>query len=876
MKDYTDIRILLDIELFDRSYHYSDRDGAAHSYSTSSDGRIVVESDMVMYKGLIKNPASIKEGLDPTKGAPSVGNVKITIINEDNLQDGNTTVALESATATLLLVRGDMYDEVVDSMVGKIDGVSWDNSTLSFTIKSSEVTVFKQVPGIILDEDTFQSRIVLFDPVIESSNTITLRFAKAGNTQVTSKVIKKIYHPALASPTELGDGFPYVQNYWIGSRLDIVDAEGVFGDPESEVFCIGEFAIVVASDEDWVQLPTAVDRYYLYTFIDDNLRQVPLVTPTSDIPYEVRDIINNTTQNAVKMGAVSVQNGDFSASTGWVYSTPPWDINVTTPNKAHRTGGTPGSANSILKQQVSIGENVDYTVTVTVSNLSGGSVIMYLGASSAELASNGIHEITLKAVNTVSIPYVGFYATADGVSVDLDDLSIIGHNKSTMQLIRRAIPENADSVGRPFPIVYGEVSKMWAVWSISNKSTRQNSLSAGDDVYVIAGHRIYDNDPTEVLVYYGLDEKVAEWMNVKPGVIDFIPNPFPRSINEIERWHESGYDLRSGDASKDVSPLHNLIEITTNEGDIVTAIQLRGGEYDGFIPATTGDDGDSPIVNGKPQFPIRYGIGNSKVFVSFRGYADENGSYTGVQGGLIDHPIDIIKHFMLTHTNLEGDTSLVDEDSFAVAKTKLENWRFGVVINELISGDKILERLCSQCKTSWQWHNGVFSVKVLDLDSRQPTRFIDQEKHFTGKQSWSRTPLTSIYNDFTFRYAYNAITQNFDRVITKNKGNNQRCRDSFALYGAIRSFDTVEFTDIYDSYTADKMSDHYVALYAVPRITFKTDLRLDDDTQGLAPGEVVSIAFRTALGALNEVVYLTTSVTASPTGLQAEFLELVE
>lgn len=878
MHDYTEIRILLNIILFDRVYHYSDKDGPAHSYSTSADGRVIVENDILLYKGLITNPANIKETLDPTKGSPSIGSVKVTLINEDELQSTNEKVALESATAVLLLVRGDMYDEVVDSMTGRIDGVGWDNTKLSFTIKSDEIAVFKKVPEIILDENTFQSRLVLFDPVIEPSDLITFRFAKAGNTAITGKVIRRIYNPALAAPIALGDGTPYVDNYWHGARVDIIDAQYPYDDPEREQFCIGEFGIIVESDEDWIQLPTTVDRYALYTFIDENLRKTPLATPTTDIPYEVRDIINNTTRNAVKMANITLVNGDFSSGTGWTYSTPPWDVNVTTPGKAHRSSSA-GTAANILKQTANIGlvEGAEYTVSVEISNLAGGTLKMYLGAGAiVDIDSNGTHVFKMIAHGVAGVDTVGFFASADSVVVDIDNLDIINEGKPVVQIIRRPIPENADSVGRPFPIVYGEVSKMWSVWAISNKSTRQNSLSSGNDVYIIAGHRIYDKDPTEILVYYGLDEKAAEWMNVRPGVIDFVPNPLPRSIHEIERWHEGNYNLASGDGAKDVAPLHKLIEITTNEGDTVTAIQLRGDEYTGWIPDTTsGSDGDMPAVNGQPQFPIRYGLGNSKVYVSFRGIADEDGSYTGVKGGLIDHPIDIIKHFMLNHTNINGYRTLIDENSFAVAKSKLENWRFGVAITDFAEGQAILERLTSQCKSTWTWRNGIFKINTLDMQSKTPTRFLDQIKHFVGKQEYSRTPFTSIYNDFVFKYAYNAITQNYDRVITRNVSNDQSCRDSYTLYDAVRSFDVVELLDIYDSYTANQLADHYVALYAVPRTTFKTDLRLDDDTRGLVPGEVVSIAFRTALGALNEVVYLTTSVATSPTGIQAEFLELV-
>jgi hypothetical protein len=522
-----------------------------------------------------------------------------------------------------------------------------------------------------------------------------------------------------------------------------------------------------------------------------------------------------------------------------------------------------------------LSEGIEYEVSVDVDALAGGTPLIYMQLGNntvVELTSTGAgQKFRMIATDVATTDSIAFYTDNVLTTCTLDNVSIRTVDRPTLQIIRRPIPENADSIGRPFPIVYGKVEKMWAVWSVSSKSTRQNSISAGDDIYILAGHRIYDKDPTEILVYFGLDEN-ADRMSIKPGTIDFVPNPLPRSVSEIERWHESGFDLRAGDPDKDVSPLHKLIEITTNEGEIATGVQLRGDEYDGWNPSL--GDGELPEVDGKPQFPIRYGLGNSKVYVSFRGHADENGTITGVKGGLIEHPIDIIKHFLLNYTNIDGDEEKLDEDSFIKAKARLQDWKFGVAITDIADGDKILERLTKQCKATWTWKNGQFKISVLDLENATPTRYIEEKKHFIGKQLWKRDSISAVYNDFTFKFAYNSITQNYDRVIRRNKKNDPRCRDSFAQINAVRSFKAIELPDVYDSYTANRIADHYVALYAVMRERLQTAVRLDDETRGIEPSEVVSVSLTGPYSALQAHVCLVLSVASAPDGLDIELLRL--
>ena len=863
-KDYSDIRILLNIDLFNAVYRYSDIDGAAHQYTSSNDGRIIVEDDIVQYDGMIINASEIKDSLSINSPSQSISNASVTLFNKDNLHEITNPVALESATATLLFVRGDMYDEILNSISGKIDNVSWDKTTISFDIRSEELVIFKNVPEIILEDDTFQRKLIIKKPKINASAALTMRFEAWGYTpKIVKRYVKYINHPLLAG---------YAIDYWKGSRIDVVDADGAYGNPEDPNFCIGEFAVIISSTGDQIRLPVTLDRFFTYTFIDKDVQDG---ADTTNNPYEMRSVINNTMKSSAGV-IVEVINGDFATDTDWV-KVDNWTI-----GSGLATCTNPTGVNYLEQTMSNLIPYTNYKVTFTIEAGTATKVLtvqlIFGDSATVTLPVISFPIVYTFILNSGQNPTgIRFSFTVGTGTVSIDHVSVEAvESDFTMMILKNPIPENSDSIGRPFPIVYGKVEKMWAVWSISTKSTRQNSFSAGDDLYVIAGHKIYDRSPTEVLVYYGLDESIATSMATKPGVIDFIPNPLPRSIYEIERWNEAAMppqtiNLASGDPEKDVCPLHKLVEITTSKGDKLTAIKLRGDEYTGFEVA---DDGILPTVNLQPQFPIRYGLGNCKVFVSFRGYSDENGELTGQIGALIENPADIIKHFLLNHTNINGDKSKIDEQSFADSKAELENWRFGVAITDITDGKEILERLCQQSKSTWFFKDNKIYLKVFNLNNRVASVYLEEKKHFTGNQTWNRPSITDIYNDFILKYGYNAITENYDHVIIRNKSNDQICRDCYSKFNVNRSFDEIECPDIYDAYTANALMDHYVSLYAISRTTFQVGLRLTQETIGISPGDIASATFIGNPASSGEHIYLVTAIAAGVAGIQAEFLEI--
>lgn len=984
--DYSDIRVLLNIDLRDRSYRYSDRDGVAHSYSSSTDGRVIVEDDIVMYEGLILNPGQIKKAINIKSGKSSIGNVTVSIFNKDRLDLGNIPVALESGTASIYLIEGDMYDRVIGSMTGKIDNVSWDNTDLKLTIRSESIVLFKKVPDVIFDEETFQTTLIMHDADIQSSEDMLLRLPIDGydpTQRLIARYAKIIKHPALTGKAN---------DYWRSARIDVVDAFGSLADPKSKDFCIGEFAVVIKSQNDEIILPTVLDRYFLYNFVENNLRNsgnsafpsrgqltavvkgslvdgdyfifndgindaayfyfdvtnfytppvggieinifatttaiqvatqivfdfnnagleitasneggtvdivsfihsqdggignIPILEfliantlnpigmsgggPTST--YQMYDVINNTMRNVTKGAAVKLINGIFDQDAAWTKGTG-WTISG---GSATKTAGVASDLtyNGHISEEIFV-EGYTYEVSFILTITAGQINVDLRGSHGDDILStdpNGQYKQQI----VCGIDTLFRFQASSTFAGSIDNVEIKPIGKPVLMMIRKPIPENADSVGRPFPIVYGRMEKLWALWAVSSKSTRQNSLSAGDDVYIIAGHKIKDDRATDIKVYFGLDEN-AQGMTYRPGTIDYVPNPLPSSISEIDHWNEDGYSLRDeGNPDKNVAPFHKLIELTTNKGDIVTAVQLRGNEYTGWTEDNNGSpqvDGNMPGINGQPQFPIRYGLGNSKIYVSFRGHEDDIGAITGIPGGLIEHPVDIIKHFLLNYTNITNDFSKIDEQSFANSKAKLENWRFAVAITDTADGSKIMDRLAIQCKTIWKEENGVVKLSTMDLEDRKPTVFLDQKKHFTGKQSWSRSKFSEIFNDFSLKFGFNAIKNTFDRVIQRNKSNDQLCRNCYAQYGVVRSFKEIQCPDIFDSYTANKLTDHYVQLYALQRKRFKSGLYYKEETTDLLPGTITEIRYYDEDGNHYDEIYIILSVNMKKDHLEIEGLEL--
>lgn len=444
----------------------------------------------------------------------------------------------------------------------------------------------------------------------------------------------------------------------------------------------------------------------------------------------------------------------------------------------------------------------------------------------------------------------------------------------TFQIIKNAIPQNADSLGKAIPIIYGSPEKVPLIWAIGQKSTNTNSFGVGDDIYLFAGHRcklgilpdstiavgltatganngVYsytaDNavnpakDQVEITdglraeVYWSLEDKRVVDMKIKPGNINWIPNPFPK------RWPNSVDIVGNGYSRRDkkirlISPLHRIKTMITLRGELVSAVQLRGGEFDWFDLATP--------LEGRAQYPIRYGMGNSKLYISADGVEDDmDGFYTGhiksslpstsinigsdlenqSQNNLIKNPADIMLHFLMNYTSVDENKDLLDIESFRKSRQILNGWRFDTAINEIISGEQIVDRWCQQCCSIVFMDKGKFKIKTVIPSLLTPKLYLRENEHIYD-QKWEFTKTEDIFNSFIFSYKYDYVHQNYTNVFKLDRTNDKKCRQSYALNGFERSRPNIEMRDISDGNTAHRLADIYVDLYSRRRVYLSCNL----------------------------------------------------
>ena len=844
----TNIRTLMTINLGSRIFYYSDEDGLSYLKNTGGVQFIgpmfQSDSEQRQFEGRILSTGKITEIANIDKLEQSLSSVSIRITNQDQLQFSLRDYGqeLEGAEIHLWYVEDNQQNNILAEFFGRADNVSWSKNVLSFSLKSHEIVRFQSVPPTVFTEDTFQTKKILDVTGMEISNFLDMRFADntagsdwGGQTAVQQQFVKKIHSSNLVG---------YEKDYWKGSRVDIVDATDDMGDPKSSAFCIGEFAVVVASESDWVQFSTVLDRYAIYRNMDERIRDPALGDP--DAPYSMYTVLNNTMRNVVNGAMSELINGGFDDDSGWGLNTG-WSI----------SGGvatvSPSAAGAMGQVINSIQSNY-YRVKFEVTSYTAGTVTVQIGVTGSStnkvvVDAAGVYEKDLYAEGLFYDTLLFGPDAAADMSFDNVEIRPLA-GKATFMIKKNPVPENADSQGKPVPIVYGHVEKMPLVWAIGTKSTKQNSMGTGNDLYLMCSHDIVSSNATEIEVYYGLDENAAG-MKVPPGVIDFVPTPLPKSVYEIDRWTETGYSLVDPiDSDRNICPLHRLVKITGKKNNLYMGVRLRGDEYNGWTEneytAATGNsiDGTLPGINGEPQFPIRYGLGNSKLFASFDGYKDLTGKYTGVPGGLIEHPTDIIAHFVENYSNMiEQDIELgIDQEALARSRARLLNWKFSTVIKDKIEGVSLIQRLTSQCKSLWTMKNGVFFLKTIDLDDNSPDLILNKEM-FLGELNWNKKPISKFYNDFTLRYGFDYSIDKYSQVVLRNKSNSQDCRDSWSRYGQVtRSLPEVNLPDIIDPYTANQFADHLVSYHARDHISLTSKVELNEITKQLSTGQTVYIS----------------------------------
>lgn len=394
------------------------------------------------------------------------------------------------------------------------------------------------------------------------------------------------------------------------------------------------------------------------------------------------------------------------------------------------------------------------------------------------------------------------------------------------RIIHNAVPENSSDLGKMFPIVFGRVHRVPLIQAISRKVMLSDDLTAGDDVYVIASHRTDVRSPADIRLEWfpeGGSHDLGNEELFDPSMKrEMIISPFPVKLSGHYGIEEQDGVLQLkfiGDIS---TPYHRLIPQRTLDGFLLSAIQLRGSEW------------DERAGRSDRRHPIRNGLGSTPLYATFSGYVDE-------QNGLVIHPADVIKTYIeLYGTAGIGDT-LVDEASFDTVKSQTPKYTSSVFMNEPIKTSEFIEKICSEFGFMYFISSGMVRLLVPD------TRFVDYAKPLTEGLNLIEGMVDrsegykEITNQIKYEYRKNWVENSYDKTIILNANNNEECAKATLVKGQKKE-KAIKADFVRSSNVAKEVTMRYSKLLSGKRRKLSCRARY---VEGIvfSPGDIVPVTY---------------------------------
>ena len=107
----------------------------------------------------------------------------------------------------------------------------------------------------------------------------------------------------------------------------------------------------------------------------------------------------------------------------------------------------------------------------------------------------------------------------------------------------------------------------------------------------------------------------------------------------------------------------------------------------------------------------------------------------------------------------------------------------------------------------------VFTDRRINI---RPISLVRGRKYiFDRSTEIQESPVEQIYNKFTYRYSFNAMTNNYEKVVELDRQNNKLCEASEINFG-IREYEPVDSICVYDDVTANYIINWLAAHYSFP------------------------------------------------------------
>lgn len=382
------------------------------------------------------------------------------------------------------------------------------------------------------------------------------------------------------------------------------------------------------------------------------------------------------------------------------------------------------------------------------------------------------------------------------------------------RIVHDPVPENSDSLGKFFPIVYGNVYRVPLIHVISNKTFMDKSSTAGDDFYVFASHPTYVKDPSNIIIEL-FDESVNEETknidakNYSAAIKqEIIISPFPNYQDNHFVFKPNGLEF----SGRIFSPYFRIQEIVSLDKDKFYGIKLRGFEWDYRA---------GPFDK---RYPIRNGVGSSPLYGTYSGWIDQNGSITGKPFSLVSHPVDIIKHFLSTYGKYPNDETTLDMVNLENIKSETRKYEASIFLNESLQTDDFIEKICLQFS--------IFSFKYGDRRrfSLAKTELVDYSKpiseglNLLNNVEEESEGYKDIYTEIIYNYRKNYVKDNFDRVVRLDSSNNEYCARASKANGGKKTF-TIDADFVASDLVANEVAQRYAYYLCSRRFVYKIKVR---------------------------------------------------
>lgn len=333
---------------------------------------------------------------------------------------------------------------------------------------------------------------------------------------------------------------------------------------------------------------------------------------------------------------------------------------------------------------------------------------------------------------------------------------------TSYRIIHDPVPENSADLGKKFPIIYGRVKRAPLMHVISKKTLYENEETAGDDVYIYASHPCDILNGHDIVVEYDVedgtkaqsDEEIKE-LHRSNMSLQVAKSPFP-SYEDNHTEYNSNTQRRT--SQRLWLPYHALVEKQSITGRKLYGIQLRGAEW------------RPEAGKGDKRYPIRNGFGNSTLYFTAGGWVDPTGEIIG-HSGLIEHPCDVLHHFVKNYGRKPYNENSLDLISLANAKSETPDYRVSIFMQEELSLEEFISKLCAQfCLFAGRKNDKIVLFQPNNvINKRKP--LIDR-LNIIGDVKERMDGYKAAVTEVTLRYNINYSDGSFKNTINLNPDNN--------------------------------------------------------------------------------------------------------